>query len=128
VQPSSGAANTGSDAASSSRCSGLPHLTSLQLSYDSSYHLDESAAAWSSLGCRLQGLTIDLANSDPSCISERVLQHLHTCQGLTRLEMSNVGHIEATGAHFCEVLQQLQVCASLSLGTAGSGQCAMRAW
>jgi hypothetical protein len=95
------------DAQQLQQLTGLQHLTSVQLSYNSSYHLDESAAAWSSLGSRLQDLTMNLARSDPSCISERVLQHLRTCQGLTRLELSNVGHIEATGAQFCAVLQQL---------------------
>jgi hypothetical protein len=115
-QPSGGSVKTGSDAASSRRCGGSPHLTSLQLSYNSSYHLNESAAAWGSLGSRLQALTMDLACSDPSCMSEHVLQHLCTCQGLTRLALDNVGHIEATAAQFCEVLRQLTSLRTLELG------------
>jgi hypothetical protein len=115
-QPSSGSASTERAAASSSRCSSLPHLTSLQLSYNSSYHLVESAAAWGRLGSRLQALTMDLACSDPSCMSEHALQHLRSCQGLTRLELSNVGHIEATAAQFREVLRQLTSLRALELG------------
>jgi hypothetical protein len=96
--------------------SSLPLLTNLQLSYDSSYHLDDSAAAWDALGSRLQDLKVDLARSDPACISQRVLQHLSACSGLTRLEMHNIGHFEATAEELTAMLQQLTGLRRLVLG------------
>jgi hypothetical protein len=109
----SAAVNSSDDSCASGR---LSLLTRLQLSYDSRYQLNESAAGWGMLGNRLLDLRVDLARSDPACISQHVLQHLSACRGLTRLELHNVGHIEATAEQLGSVLQQLAGLRRLVLG------------